>query len=220
MRDPDPRHDRCLRCGASIDGYPDTGRGREYCGDACRQAGARLRRKHGWYWWRQQPWYQPWVAERAARHEQWERDRPERERKTAEDRAERERKAEEKRRLIDSMPPDVRKSYEAAKDSAYRKSLENTKLQTLQMELINLSHEHEELLRATGHQIRLIDMSRKIEKLLRSALYAENEDEAQAMFDKARKLRAAGEDLDEAPTVTQLLNSFMRDFGVGDYQQH
>lgn len=71
--------------------------------------------------------------------------------------------------------------------------------------------QHAELLRATGHQIRLIDESRKVEKLLRAALYAENEDEAQAMFAKARELRAAGEDLDEPLTGMDLFRQVTRD---------
>jgi hypothetical protein len=68
---------------------------------------------------------------------------------------------------------------------------------TVELPIGNLAMEHEETLRATGRQIRLIDMSRKIERLLHDALYADNEHEAQALFAKARQLRAAGEDLDE-----------------------
>jgi hypothetical protein len=123
----------------------------------------------------------------------------------AAERAERERETAEKRKLLGAMPPDVRKAYDAAQAAAQRRWLEKTKLGTLRLELETIACEHQELLRATGHQIRLIDMSRKIEKLLRSALYAENEAEAAAMFAKARKLRAAGEDLDEVPTALDLL---------------
>lgn len=209
---PDPRHHRCLRCGERIS-YPETGRPREYCGDACRQAGARLRRKHGWYWWKHQPWYAPWAAERVAWHEQWERDRPEREREAQAEREQAEAKREERRALLASMPPDVRRAFDEAEDQARRRSRQDTDLTILRMELETISLRHEELLRATGHQVRLVDMSRKIEKLLRSALYAENDDEAAAMFAGARRLRAAGEDLDEMLAGRDLFRKLIGDLG-------
>lgn len=208
FRDPDPRHWRCLRCGDHIS-YPETGRPREYCGDTCRQAGNRLRRQHGWHWYKHQAWYPLYVAEERERAEQWERQQPERDRKRAEERAEAERKTAEEIRLRASMPPDVRQAYEKAEAAARRKSRELGGLTTVRLAIENLSLEHAELLRSTGRQIRLIDMSRKLEKLLRSALYAENEHEAIAMLTKARQLRAAGEDLDEVLTGMDLLRKLI-----------
>jgi hypothetical protein len=210
MWESDPRRRQCLRCGEHIC-YPETGRPREYCGDACRQAGARLRRKHGCYWWKQQPWYPGWLADEKTRHEKWERERPERERQAEEARQERARADAEEARLIGSMPPDIRKSYEAAKADARRRRAEKTDLAILRMRLETIALENEDLLGTTGYQIRLIDMSRKMDKLLRSALYAENEHEAAALFAKARQLRAAGEDLDEEPAVMDLLSGWLRD---------
>ena len=210
---PDPHHDRCLRCGKHVS-YPETGRPREYCGDACRQAGARLRRKHGYDWWKQQDWYEPWVAGEAARCERWERDRPERERQAAEQRAKAETERGERRKLLASMPPDVRKAFDEAEARARRESRQTGDLAILQIELDILSSKHEDLLRATGRQIRLIDGSRKMDKLLRSALYSENEAEARAMFAKARALRAAGDDLDEELSTNELFRKLLGTFGA------
>ena len=209
---PDPRYDRCLRCGEHVS-YPETGRPREYCGDACRQAAVRLRRKHGYYWWKQQGWYEPWAASEVARREQWERGRPERDRQATEQRDKIEAEREERRKLLAAMPPDVRKAYDEAEARARRKSRETGDLAMLQIELDIVSTKHDELLRATGRQIKLIDGSRKMEKLLRSALYAENEDEARAMFAKARALRAAGEDLDEEFSTRELFRKLLGTFG-------
>lgn len=212
MREPDPRHERCLRCGEPVS-YPETGRPREYCGDACRQGGARLRRKHGYYWWKRQPWYPIWLAEEAAWHERWEAGREERERKQAEERAEAEAARAAKQHLIDSMPDDARKAYKDAERQARRRSMEDMGLVTLRLKLETISLENDELLKKTGHQIQLIDNSARMDKLLRSALYADNEAEAAAMFAKARQLRAAGNDLDETPTAIELLTRSLRGLG-------
>lgn len=212
----DPVHERCLRCGASISGLTDDpGRPRQYCGDACRKAGQRLRERHGPHWWKQQPWYPDWVAAKVAWHEEWEAGRPERERKAAEERAGRDRQRAEREQLVASMPPDVRRAYEQAEAKGRRESLERVALNTLRLKLDTLASEHADLLRATGHQIRLTNESRKIEKLLRAALYAQSETEAMALFAKARALRAAGEDLDEPLTGMDLLRTALGDLGAG-----
>jgi hypothetical protein len=146
------------------------------------------------------------MAERQAWQAKWKRERPERERQAEEARQ----AATQQRRLIESMPPDVRNSYETAKTQEHRRALEVLKLGTLRLQLGNIALENEELLRATGHQIKLVDGSQKLDKLMRAALYTENDEEAAALFAKARQLRAAGEGLDDPPTGTELLSHFLR----------
>ncbi len=219
MRSSDPTGCQCLRCGKDLQGN-DTGRPQQYCGDACRRAACRIRRKLEWTawepWWKQQPWYAEWAAKQRRHAEEWERDRPERERKNAEDRAERDRKAEEKRKLIESMPPGVRQSYETASAEARRKSHEDHLLVMLKLAIDNLITEHSEVLAATRQQVKLISGSRKLDKLLRAAIDADNEHEALALFAKARQVHAAGEDYDEP--VFSVGNLLQNMFGADDSQ--
>ena len=113
----------CLRCGADLP-PPDPGWGglpRQYCGAACRKAGQRLRATLGRDWWQHQPWYPAWAAAS-------ERERQEQEDRAGAERRERGRQAEairqqaeeqrrqagEDRKLLESMPPQVRAGVEAA----------------------------------------------------------------------------------------------------------
>ncbi len=176
----------CLRCGAGKPDHDDDGPGRHrlYCGDACRRAGNRLRRKRGSWWYEQQPWYAPWCAEQDRKHEEWEAARPERERKEAEKRAEWQRKDAEKRKLAESMPPEVRAAYEAER----KRDRARGRIRLLQLDLDKLQGKYQEDLSALNMHIQLMRGSVRAEKALWAAALATNEHEAQALFAKARQL--------------------------------
>ncbi len=134
----------CLRCGADLP-PPDPGWGgrpRQYCGDGCRKAGQRLRGALGRDWWQQQPRYPAWAAaeERKRREQQ---DRADAERRGRDRQAERpgkqqeekRRQAEEDRKLLESMPPQVRAGVEAARRAEGERARRQLVLMTLRMEL-------------------------------------------------------------------------------------
>jgi hypothetical protein len=114
----------CLRCGADLPLDPGWGgRPRQYYCVACRKAGQRLRAALGDDWWQQQQlWYPAWAAaDQSERREQQDRadaGRRERDRQAEAIRQHAEgkcRKAEEDRKLLESMPPQVRAGVEAAR---------------------------------------------------------------------------------------------------------
>jgi hypothetical protein len=112
----------CLRCGADLP-PPDPdwgGRPRQYCGAACRKAGQRLRTALGYDWWQQQPWYPAWAAaderERQERKDHAEAEQRERDRQAdairqQEEEKKKRRTAEADRKLLESMPPQVRAGW-------------------------------------------------------------------------------------------------------------
>jgi cell wall assembly regulator SMI1 len=172
----------CLRCGTPLERQP-TGRPRHYCGDACRQAGNRLRAQFGEEWWHTQPWYPAWQAERDARREQ----------RTAEKAAGEAARARE-RALLDSMPPDVRAGAEATKRQQMDRQLRQFALAALRLQIDALSMEYEKYLAGEGMAVQLVPASQgKVSKLLWRAVSTDSEHEAAAMLAKARDLVAAGE---------------------------
>jgi hypothetical protein len=175
----------CLRCGADLP-PPDRdwgGRPRQYCGAACRKAGQRLRAALGDDWWRHQPWYPAWAAaEERERDRQAEaaRQQPEEQR----------RKAGEDRKLLESMPPQVRAGVEAARRAEGERARRQFALMTLRMELELLSEKYATVLAGTGQRAQLTGQASRTEKLLWAAALAPDDAEAQALFGKARELAA------------------------------
>jgi len=189
----------CLRCGADLPQADPGwgGRPRRYCGVACRKAGQRLRAASGDDWWQQQPWYPAWAAAEA-RERQEREDRADAERRERDRRAEaarqqaeeKRRQAEEDRKLLESMPPQVRAGVEAARRAAGERSRRQFSLMTLRMELELLSEKYATILGETGQRVQLTGRASRTEKLLWAAALAPDEAEAQALFGKARELAA------------------------------
>jgi hypothetical protein len=185
----------CLRCGADLP-PPDPGWGgrpRRYCGDACRKAGQRLRAALGDDWWQQQPWYPAWAAA-SERQRQEQRDRAdaeqrERDRQSEAARQQR-RQAEEDRKLLESMPPQVRAGVEAARRAEGKRARRQLALMTLRMELELLSQKYATILAETGQRVQLASQASRTGKLLWAAALAPDDAEAQALFAKARELAA------------------------------
>jgi hypothetical protein len=133
----------CRRCGNALPLPKGDGRRRIYCGDTCRQAGHRVRRAHGPGWYKRQPWYPEWLewqAEHAARLDY--------ERKQ---RADAMRQAAEHARLVDALPAEARKAYDAAR----KREHDELQLSALNLEIATLALKYDDLLRATGHHLRL-----------------------------------------------------------------
>jgi hypothetical protein len=189
----------CLRCGADLP-PPDpdwSGRPRQYCGAACREAGQRLRAALGDDWWQQQPWYPAWAAaEERERQEQEDRaDAEQRERdREAEairqQQEEKRQKADEDRKLLESMLPQVRAGVEAARRAEGERARRQFSLLALRMDLELVSERHEKILAETGQRVQLSRQASRTEKLLWAAALAPDDAEAQALFAKARELAA------------------------------
>jgi hypothetical protein len=189
----------CLRCGADLP-PPDPGWGgrpRQYCGAACRKAGQRLRATLGGDWWQQQPWYPAWAAaDQRERQEQEDRaDAEQRERDREAEAArqqqeEKRQKADEDRKLLESMPPQVRAGVEAARRAEGERARRQFSLLALRMDLELLSERHEKILAETGQRVQLSRQASRTEKLLWAAALAPDDAEAQALFAKARELAA------------------------------
>ncbi len=189
----------CLRCGADLPS-PDSdwgGRPRQYCGAACRKAGQRLRAALGRDWWQQQPWYPAWAAaDQRERQEQKDRadaEQRERDRRAEAARQQQEEKrqqAEEDRKLLESMPPQVRAGAEAARRAEGERARRQLALMTLRMELELLSEKYATILAGTGQRVQLTGQASRTEKLLWAAALAPDDAEAQALFGKARELAA------------------------------
>jgi hypothetical protein len=195
----------CLRCGADLP-PPDPGWGgrpRQYCGAGCRKAGQRLRAALGDDWWQQQPWYPAWAAaeerERQERKDRADAEQRERDRQAEAARQqaeEKRRQADEDRKLLESMPPQVRAGVEAARRAEGERARRQLALMTLRMELELLSETYATVLAGTGQRVQLTGQASRTEKLLWAAALAPDDAEAQALFGKARELAAK----DAAPT--------------------
>ncbi|MGH3550504.1 MAG: hypothetical protein ACRDQU_20770 [Pseudonocardiaceae bacterium] len=186
-RTPEPLT-RCLRCGERII-FAGMGRPRRYCGDTCRQAGHRLRRRHGYGWWRDQPWYPDWRAE-------YERERAERPKRLEAERLHREaqrREREEHEAVVAAMPPVVRQGYEEARRAENARWRAQMAKSTLELALATFKLSHEKTLAETGMTVVMLHGSKRVEKLLWAAVQTGNEAEAAALFAKARQIVAAGE---------------------------
>jgi hypothetical protein len=189
----------CLRCGADLP-PPDPGWGgrpRQYCGAACRKAGQRLRAALGDDWWQQQPWYPAWAAaeerERQERKDRADAEQRERDRQAEAARQqaeEKRRQADEDRKLLESMPPQVRAGVEAARRAEGERARRQLALMTLRMELELLSRKYDKILAETGQRVQLTGQASRTEKLLWAAALAPDDAEAQALFAKARELAA------------------------------
>lgn len=187
----DRPYDTCLRCGAELPKRDyitlgDGGRPRRWCDGACRRAASRLRKAHGEDWWRLQPWYPAWADARR----QWLAAK------------------EEERRFRQSMPQAVREGY----DEAQKRRDHYTTLLKLDIACAAMDFErkHHLYLSSLGAQVRVITRPEgQVERLLRQAVCTGNEQEALAMFTKAREL-AGGQALDEPEstevTMSELLN--------------
>ena len=168
----------CLRCGGELN-RQRTGRTRDYCSDACRQAGCRLRKLRGPDWWHAQPWYPGWQAE-------WEEWRAARKRERDE--------AVEERTLLESMPPGVRAGAEAARRASFERNMNALSLATVRLQVEALNAENEDALRAAGLSVELVPAGHgKVAKLLHTAVLTDSEAEAAAMLARARALVASGE---------------------------
>jgi hypothetical protein len=173
------------------------GRPRQHCGDGCRKAGQRLRTTLGGDWWQQQPWYPAWAAAEE-RERQDRKDRADAERRERDQQAEAARKqqeekrrhAEEDRKLLESMPPQVRAGVEAARRAEGERARRQLALMTLRMELELLSERYATILAGTGQRVQLTGHASRAEKLLWAAALAPDDAEAQALFGKARELAA------------------------------
>ena len=189
----------CLRCGADLP-PPDPGWGgrpRQYCGAACRKAGQRLRTALGDDWWQNQAWYPAWAtADQRERQEQEDRADAERRERGRQAEAirqqaeEKRRKADEDRKLLESMPPQVRAGVEAARRAEGERARRQFSLLALRMDLELLSERHEKILAETGQRVQLSRQASRTEKLLWAAALAPDDAEAQALFAKARELAA------------------------------
>ena len=186
----------CLRCGADLPSADPGwgGRPRLYCGDACRKAGQRLRAALGHDWWQHQPWYPAWAAaeerERQDRADAEQRERGRQAEAVRQQREEQRRRAEGDRKLLESMPPQVRAGVEAARRAESQRAFRQFALMTLGMDLELLSKKHAKTLAATGQRVQLTRQPSRTEKLLWAAALAHSDAEAQALFAKARELAA------------------------------
>lgn len=174
---------RCLTCGQNTDDA-ETGRPREYCSDACRQSGYRLRRREGPDWWQSRPWH---AAAALADQERRER--------TAQERAERAAAEQRRAEWLSAMPPQVRAGVLQAEQAklAAKSELFNRAHARLQRQerALNLR-----FMQAIGTQPRtlgkvaLLDPvdDERMEKLLNRAVVTDSDDEAAACLVKARSL--------------------------------
>lgn len=200
----------CLRCGGELPRYAGTGRRREYCGDACRRAGGRLRGHLGADWWHEQAWYPGWAAERA----RWRGER-ERERAEASRRAEAEFARE--RALLDAMPPDVRAGAEQARRAWFERQTHGLQLATARLEADSLNLKYADTLAAFGLAVQLCPAaSGRVAKLLWAAASTDSEQEAASMLGKARALAAkgAGETPEAQLSTGELLRRVLGDDGA------
>jgi hypothetical protein len=194
----------CLRCGADLPPADPGwgGRPRQYCGGAaCRKAGQRLRATLGRDWWQHQRWYPAWVAaEERERQEQEDRAGAERRERGRQAEAirrqaeEKRRKADEDRKLLESMPPQVRAGVEAGVEAVRQAEAERARRQfsllALRMDLDLVSERHAKILAETDQRVQLSRQASRTEKLLWAAALAPDEAEAQALFAKAREVAA------------------------------
>jgi len=209
----------CLRCGVDLPS-PDPGWGgrpRQYCGDACRKAGQRLRAALGGDWWQHQPWYPSWAAagqrERQEQKDRADAGRRERGRQAEAIRQqveEKRRKASEDRKLLENMPPPVRAGVEAARRAEGERARRQFALLALRMDLELLSERHARILAETGQRVQLTGQASRVEKLLWADALAPDDAEAQALFAKARELAAKdpGQRPDAAISTADLFRGF------------
>ena len=155
------------------------GQPRQYCGAACRKAGQRLRAAIGGDWWQHQRWYPAWAAaEERERREQEDRagaERRERGRQAEAIRQQAEeerRKAGEDRKLLESMPPQVRAGVEAARRAEAERSRRQFSLLALRMDLELVSERYAGILAETGQRVQLSRQASRTEKLLWAAALA------------------------------------------------
>ena len=139
----------CLRCGAHLPPADPGwgGRPRQFCCDACRKAGQRLRAALGRDWWHHQPWYPDWAAADEREHrEQQQRDRAARREVDQQAQAirqqqeERRRQAEADRKLLEGMPLHVRAGAEAARRAESDRAFRQFAQMALRMDLELISH--------------------------------------------------------------------------------
>lgn len=172
----------CRRCGTEIR-QESTGRRRQFCGAACRQAGNRLRAVHGEDWWHRQSWYPAW-------RDAWD----EWNRAEAAGRAAAKAARERERQLLESMPADVRAGAEAARRARFERGLNQFSLTAARLEADALAAKYEKELAAEGYAIQMLPAGRsRVEHLLWAAASTDSEAEAAAMLAKARTLVASGE---------------------------
>jgi hypothetical protein len=152
-----------------------------FCSAACRQAGHRLRKRLGSEWWHEQPWYRPWRDEEDAEAER-------RRRKQAEDAQAR----IEQQELEASMPPEVRKGLEQQRNNDWAETNRSLTLAAVGVKVEALNTEYHDRLNRLGYVVQLTRGSAKVEKLLWAAVQAPGDDEAAALFAKARTIAAQG----------------------------
>lgn len=172
----------CLRCGTKLSREP-AGRPRKYCSAACRQAGNRLARLRGGEWWHEQPWYDAWQAERDRR-------RQDRAQQAAEAQAER----DAHRKLLDSMPPDIRAGAEAARRAEVNRWGDGLALAAARIEIGALAEKYAGPLTRAALAVQLVPAGYgKVAKLLHVAASTDSDAEAAAMLSRARTLVASGD---------------------------
>jgi len=123
---------------------------------------------------------------------------------------EKRRQADEDRRLLESMPPQVRAGVEAARRAEGKRARRQLALMTLRMELELLSEKYAAVLAGTGQRVQLTGQASRTEKLLWAAALAPDDAEAQALFGKARELAAkdAAQRSDAAMSTADSLRAF------------
>jgi hypothetical protein len=165
---------------------------------ACKQRGYRLRRKNGPDWWRTQPWYVTWCAERD------------------QDLAEQKRAREEKRRLDEQarqlqaqaravMSPEARAAFdrrELAEEKASLDALQRRMVRDRRRRELTAAMRYEQALAAmSGKRLRFGDPcdDDQIAKLLNHAVSCDSDVEAATFFEKARRLWRAESESASSP---------------------
>jgi hypothetical protein len=97
-------------------------------------------------------------------------------------------KADEDRKLLESMPSQVRAEVQAARRAEGERARRQFSLLALRMDLELVSERHEKILAETGQRVQLSRQASRTEKLLWAAALAPDDAETQALFAKAREL--------------------------------